>query len=131
MQGHGGLADSFLSSPLWQPLSRLSYSVYIWHMFTLEVNSRILRTNTYFSNYNFMLNCWSVIGITIWMSYVLYVIIEAPFGGLDSPLRTQQPRAPSEQKQSSVDVQQDQLNDGRNLDEPEEPKKEATTTVSE
>ncbi|EDW37589.1 GL10441 [Drosophila persimilis] len=33
MQGHGGLADSFLSSPLWQPLSRLSYSVYIWHMF--------------------------------------------------------------------------------------------------
>ncbi|EDW35262.1 GL10504 [Drosophila persimilis] len=70
-----------------------------------------------------MLNCWSVIGITIWMSYVLYVIIEAPFGGLDSLLRTQQPRAPSEQKQSSVDVQQDQLNDGRNLDEPEEPKK--------
>ncbi|XP_017145314.1 nose resistant to fluoxetine protein 6-like [Drosophila miranda] len=131
MQGHGGLADSFLSSPLWQPLSRLSYSVYIWHMFTLEVNSRILRTNTYFSNYNFMLSFWSVIGITILMSYVLYVIIEAPFGGLDSLLRTREPQAPSEQKQSSVDVQQDQLNDGRNLDEPEEPKEESTTTVSE
>ncbi|XP_026847251.1 nose resistant to fluoxetine protein 6 [Drosophila persimilis] len=131
MQGHGGLADSFLSSPLWQPLSRLSYSVYIWHMFTLEVNSRILRTNTYFSNYNLMLNFWSVIGITVLMSYVLYVIIEAPFGGLDNLLRTRQPRAPSEQKQSSVDVQQDQMNDGRNLDEPEEPKEEATTTVSE
>ncbi|EDW35116.1 GL18132 [Drosophila persimilis] len=78
-----------------------------------------------------MLNFWSVIGITIWMSYVLYVIIEAPFGGLDSLLRTRQSRAPSEQKQSSVDVQQDQLNEGRNLDEPEELKEEATTTVSE
>ncbi|EDW25183.1 GL24551 [Drosophila persimilis] len=77
MQGYGGLADSFLSSPLWQPLSRLSYSVYIWNMFTLE------------------------------------------------------PRSPSEQKQSSVDVQQDQFNVGRNLDEPEKPKEEATTTVSE
>ncbi|XP_026849841.1 uncharacterized protein LOC113567294 [Drosophila persimilis] len=131
MQGYGGLADSFLSSPLWQPLSRLSYSVYIWNMFTLEVNSRILRTNTYFSNYNFMLNFWSVIGITILMSYVFYVIIGAPFGGLDSLLRTRQPRSPSEQKQSSVDVQQDQFNVGRNLDEPEEPKEEATTTVSE
>ncbi|XP_026849890.1 uncharacterized protein LOC6587367 [Drosophila persimilis] len=131
MQGYGGLADSFLSSPLWQPLSRLSYSVYIWNMFTLEVNSRILRTNTYFSNYNFMLNFWSVIGITILMSYVFYVIIEAPFGGLDSLLRTRQPRSPSEQKQSSVDVQQDQFNVGRNLDEPEKPKEEATTTVSE
>jgi len=52
MQGYGGLANSFLSSPLWQPFSRLSYSMYIWHMFVQEMNSRSVRTNTYFSSYS-------------------------------------------------------------------------------
>jgi len=51
MQGYGGLANSFLSSPLWQPLSRLSYSVYIWHVFVQEINTRITRTNLYLSDY--------------------------------------------------------------------------------
>lgn len=51
MNGYGGLANSFLSSPLWQPLSRLSYSVYMWHMFFQEINIRSMRTNSYFSNY--------------------------------------------------------------------------------
>ncbi|XP_026847265.1 nose resistant to fluoxetine protein 6 isoform X1 [Drosophila persimilis] len=136
MQGHGGLANSFLSSPLWQPLSRLSYSVYIWHLFVQEVNSRSVRTNTYFSDYNLMLKFWSDFGITILMSYLLYIVIEAPFGGLDNLLRSREksvlkPQAPSEQKQSSVDVQQDQLNDGRNLVESDVPKEEATETTPE
>lgn len=52
MQGYGGLANSFLSSPLWQPLSRLSYSVYIWHVFMQELNARRTRTNAYYSDYN-------------------------------------------------------------------------------
>lgn len=51
MQGYGGPINSYLSHPLWQPLSRLSYSVYIWHLFVEEMNSRNVRTNTYFSNY--------------------------------------------------------------------------------
>lgn len=52
VQGYGSLANSFLSSPLWQPLSRLSYSVYIWHMFVVEVNSKSVRTGVYFSDYS-------------------------------------------------------------------------------
>ncbi|XP_002137010.2 nose resistant to fluoxetine protein 6-like isoform X2 [Drosophila pseudoobscura] len=87
MQGHGGLANSFLSSPLWQPLSRLSYSVYIWHMFMLEVNSKNTRTSTYFSDYTVMLKFWSDFGFTVLMAYVFYLIIEAPFGGFDNLLR--------------------------------------------
>ncbi|XP_002137011.2 nose resistant to fluoxetine protein 6-like isoform X1 [Drosophila pseudoobscura] len=136
MQGHGGLANSFLSSPLWQPLSRLSYSVYIWHLFVQEVNSRSVRTNTYFSDYNLMLKFWSDFGITILMSYLFYIVIEAPIGGLDNLLRSREksvlkPQAPSEQKQSSVADQQDQLNDGRNLVESDVPKEEATETTPE
>ncbi|XP_020810599.1 nose resistant to fluoxetine protein 6-like [Drosophila serrata] len=84
MQGYGSLANSLLSSPLWQPLSRLSYSIFIWHMFVQEVNSRNVRTSTYFSNYKVMLNFWSDFGISLVMSYLLYLIIEAPIGGLDA-----------------------------------------------
>nr|XP_032296495.1 O-acyltransferase like protein-like [Drosophila virilis] len=50
MQGYG-MADSFLSSPLWQPLSKLSYSAYVWHIMIQEINGRRVQTNTYFSNY--------------------------------------------------------------------------------
>ncbi|EDW26677.1 GL19118 [Drosophila persimilis] len=70
---------------------------------------------------------WSDFGITIFISYLLYVVIEAPFGGLDNLLRSREksvlkPQAPSEQKQSSVDVQQGQLNAGSNLVESDVPK---------
>ncbi|XP_016995112.2 nose resistant to fluoxetine protein 6 [Drosophila takahashii] len=82
-KGYGGLANSFLSSPLWQPLSKLSYSAYIWHIFIQEVNNRRIRSNTYFSNYDVMLNFWSTFGFTLLMSYVLYVAIEAPLEGLE------------------------------------------------
>jgi len=51
MQGYGGLANSFLSSPLWQPMSKLSYSAYIFHMFMESLNAGLTRTNTYFSDY--------------------------------------------------------------------------------
>ncbi|KAH8247738.1 hypothetical protein KR038_009245 [Drosophila bunnanda] len=87
MQGYGGLANSFLSCPLWQPLSRLSYSIYIWHMFVQEVNSRNVRTNTYFSNYSAMEHFWFDLGFTVLLSYYFYIIIEAPLCGFDSLLR--------------------------------------------
>ncbi|XP_017046357.1 nose resistant to fluoxetine protein 6 [Drosophila ficusphila] len=89
MQGYGGLANSFLSSPLWQPLSKLSYSVYMWHSFIQEINQRIRRTNTYFSDYQVMLDFWSSLGFTVLFSYLLYLLIEAPIGGLDFLVRPQ------------------------------------------
>ncbi|KAH8382323.1 hypothetical protein KR009_002919 [Drosophila setifemur] len=82
MQGYGGMANSFLSSPLWQPLSRLSYSIYMWHKFIMEINIRSVRTNTYFSDYEVMLKFWADLGFTLLMSYLLHLLIEAPFSGL-------------------------------------------------
>ncbi|BFF91966.1 nose resistant to fluoxetine protein 6-like [Drosophila madeirensis] len=136
MQGYGGLANSFLSSPLWQPLSRLSYSVYMWHMFMQEMNFRLTRTNTYFSDYNVMRDFWSVFGFTLLISYALYITIEAPLGGLGNLIRPQrktimQPLAPSEQIKTSADVQPLELNDGRNLVEHEVPRIEETAIASE
>ncbi|KAH8347530.1 hypothetical protein KR059_012046 [Drosophila kikkawai] len=98
MQGYGGLANSFLSSPLWQPLSRLSYSVYMWHKFIQEINTRSARTNSYFSDYQVMLKFWSTLGVTLLLSYMMYLLIEAPFGGLPYFLRRPKAKTVSQVK---------------------------------
>ncbi|EDW56172.1 GM22968 [Drosophila sechellia] len=86
MHGYGGLANSFLSSPLWQPLSKLSYSAYIFHMFMESLNAGITRTNTYFSDYQVMLRFWGDFGFTMLLAFAVYILIEAPFGNLEGLL---------------------------------------------
>lgn len=49
--GYGGMANSFLSSPMWQPLSKLSYCAYIFHLFFESLHAGMTHTNTYFTNY--------------------------------------------------------------------------------
>ncbi|EDV44675.1 uncharacterized protein Dana_GF20203 [Drosophila ananassae] len=83
MQGYGGIANSILSSPLWQPMSRLSYSAYIFHMFVESLNAGLVRSNTYFSDYQVMLRFWADFGFTILLAFVAFIIIEAPFGNLE------------------------------------------------
>ncbi|XP_034654274.1 LOW QUALITY PROTEIN: uncharacterized protein LOC117892263 [Drosophila subobscura] len=86
MHGYGGLANSFLASPLWQPLSKLSYSAYIFHMFIESLNGGITRTNTFFSDYQVMLRFWGDFGFTLLLAFFVYILIEAPFGNLESLL---------------------------------------------
>ncbi|KAH8238144.1 hypothetical protein KR032_000126 [Drosophila birchii] len=100
MQGYGGLANSFLSSPLWQPLSRLSYSAYIFHMFIEGLNAGLTRTNTYFSDYQVMLRFWGDFGFVMLLAFAAYILIEAPFGNLEGlllPIKS--PAAPPKVKQ--------------------------------
>ncbi|XP_032311857.1 nose resistant to fluoxetine protein 6 [Drosophila ananassae] len=113
---YGGLANSFLSSPVWQPLSRISYSAYIWHIFIQELNHRRTRTNTYFSDYDAMLNFWGGFGFTLIMAYAFYVTIEAPLAGLEGLLlpsrkKPAKPRENGEQPQNKEDAQKSQSED--------------------
>ncbi|XP_062140330.1 nose resistant to fluoxetine protein 6-like [Drosophila sulfurigaster albostrigata] len=84
--GYGGLANSFLSSPLWQPLSKLSYCAYIWHFFIEELNGFSTHTSTYFSDYQVMLRFWPDFGFTVLLSYLMYILVEAPTGGIQTLL---------------------------------------------
>lgn len=47
--GYGGPINYFLSHPLWQPLSRLSYSIYIVHFLVIIVTMATIKTSPYFS----------------------------------------------------------------------------------
>ncbi|KAH8349031.1 hypothetical protein KR067_001463 [Drosophila pandora] len=106
MQGYGGLANSFLTSPLWQPLSKLSFCVYMGHLFIQNLNGGRTRVNTYFSDYDVvsnlllarnrkseiiffipqMLRFWQDFGFSVILAYFMYILIEAPCGGLQSML---------------------------------------------
>ncbi|XP_062125395.1 nose resistant to fluoxetine protein 6-like [Drosophila sulfurigaster albostrigata] len=89
MKGYGGLADSFLSSPLWQPLSRLSYSAYIFHVYIQLVNDKRVRSPSYLSDYDMMLSFWGTFSFTVLMAYVMHIILEAPLGALEDILLPQ------------------------------------------
>ncbi|XP_051862820.1 nose resistant to fluoxetine protein 6-like [Drosophila albomicans] len=89
MKGYGGLADSFLSSPLWQPLSRLSYSAYIYHVYIQLVNDKRVRSPSYLSDYDMMLSFWGTFSFTVLMAYVMHIILEAPLGALEGILLSQ------------------------------------------
>ncbi|XP_034490672.1 nose resistant to fluoxetine protein 6-like [Drosophila innubila] len=98
--GYGGMANSFLSSPMWQPLSKLSYCAYIVHLFVEQFNAIITHTSTYFSDYQVMLRFWSDFGFTVLAAYFLYILLEAPTGGIQMLLlpsgrpKPPQPAAP-------------------------------------
>lgn len=45
----GGAVNWFLSHPLWQPISRLSYSIYLLHFPVLLVTMATMKSSPYFS----------------------------------------------------------------------------------
>ncbi|KAH8272279.1 hypothetical protein KR044_006677 [Drosophila immigrans] len=93
--GYGGLANSFLSSPMWQPLSKLSYCAYIWHLLIEQFNGINTHTNTYFSDYQVMLRFWPDFGFTVLLAYMMYILVEAPTGGIQMLLLPSgRPKAP-------------------------------------
>ena len=50
-QGYGGWINSFLSHPLWQPLSRISFAMYLCHVTVLTIIYGNLQTSIYFSQF--------------------------------------------------------------------------------
>lgn len=49
VHGYGGPVNWFLSHPLWQPLSRLCYSIYLLHFPIVLVIQATMKTTPYFS----------------------------------------------------------------------------------
>lgn len=56
VHGYGGPVNWFLSWPQWQPLARLSYSIYIMHVPIQIAMVSSMRTTTFFSDVNMVIN---------------------------------------------------------------------------
>lgn len=50
--GRGGVINTLLSWSVWQPISRLSYCLYIWHLLVEMLNTGRLKSSQHFSNYD-------------------------------------------------------------------------------
>lgn len=57
VRNSGGPINYFLSHPLWQPLSRLSYSIYLIHIFIIWITMATTKTSLYFSEWNAVCFC--------------------------------------------------------------------------
>lgn len=59
--GYGGPVNWFLSHPLWQPLSRLSYSIYLVHFPVIIATTGSMKTPPYFSELNAVSFCKEIL----------------------------------------------------------------------
>ncbi|KAL5284196.1 hypothetical protein ACFFRR_006460, partial [Megaselia abdita] len=80
--GYGGVINSFLSNPLWQPFARLSFSMFVSHMAIITIINSNTKTLTHFSDFESILGFWSRFGIIIICSIGLALVIELPMSGL-------------------------------------------------
>ncbi|XP_030245897.1 nose resistant to fluoxetine protein 6, partial [Drosophila navojoa] len=77
--GRGGMVNTLLSWSFWQPISKLSYCLYIWHLLIEMANTGRIKSSLHFSNYDAILHFWSDFGITLLVSLLMYLCVEAPF----------------------------------------------------
>lgn len=86
VNGYGGPVDTFLSWPFWQPIARLSYSMYIIHLMVEMANGGRTKINVQFSDYDVILRFWGDFGITILVSIAAYLMFESPMLGVEKVL---------------------------------------------
>ncbi|EDV92767.1 O-acyltransferase like protein [Drosophila grimshawi] len=105
MNGYGGMADSFLSSPLWQPLSKISYSAYIFHIVMQQIIGSRMRSSAFFSDFEMMIKFWSTFGFSVLLAFVMHLIVEAPFGVLSTMLMPS--RRPTPKPENTAEIHQE------------------------
>ncbi|KAH8273515.1 hypothetical protein KR018_009058, partial [Drosophila ironensis] len=95
--GLAPVVNDLLSWTLWQPLSKLSYCLYIWHLLVETVHVARVKSSLHFSNYDAILRFWSDFGITLMVSLVMHLCVEVPLARLELQLlaRRAKPKAKS------------------------------------
>ncbi|XP_015839398.1 nose resistant to fluoxetine protein 6 isoform X2 [Tribolium castaneum] len=78
VSGYGGPIDTFLSLPIFQFLTKLSYSMYLVHYSVIVVRYAILRNNEKFSNLTLMHVFWGDFMFTLGLSLILCLTFESP-----------------------------------------------------
>ncbi|XP_058814383.1 nose resistant to fluoxetine protein 6-like [Topomyia yanbarensis] len=87
VNGNGGFINEVLSSPLWQPLSKLSFTMYLLHLQLLLMASIApVKTDGYFSVMDIFYRIWGAVGLTTSISVLWSSIFEIPFVTLDKLL---------------------------------------------
>ncbi|XP_063845290.1 nose resistant to fluoxetine protein 6-like isoform X2 [Scylla paramamosain] len=90
--GYGGIVDDFLSHPIWQPISRLTYSIYLVAFpmqFLLAYN---LRVASYYSYINKIIETVGALVVAFPVAVLVSLMAESPVMGLERLLLRPGPR---------------------------------------
>ncbi|XP_037708397.1 nose resistant to fluoxetine protein 6 [Drosophila subpulchrella] len=84
--GLAPIINDLLGWSFWQPLSKLSYCLFIWHLLVETVHIARIKTSLHFSDYDAILRFWSDFGITMFVSLFMHLFVEVPLGRLEMEL---------------------------------------------
>lgn len=79
----GGPIDTFLSLPMWQPLSRLSYAIYIVHFPLLTLINSTKKTPSYFSEVTVNQNFISIFVLSTFIAIPMTLAFELPINAIN------------------------------------------------
>lgn len=74
----GGPVNWFLSHPLWQPLSRLCYAIYLLHFLAILIFMASMKTTPYFTEVSAFHAFIGFYVITVFVSIVATLAFESP-----------------------------------------------------
>ncbi|XP_001849838.2 nose resistant to fluoxetine protein 6 [Culex quinquefasciatus] len=87
VNGQGGVIDGILGSELWQPLAKLSFTMYLLHLQLLLMASIAnSKTEQNFSVMDLYYRIWGAIGLTTSVSLLWSAVFEVPFVTLEKVL---------------------------------------------
>ncbi|XP_071532649.1 nose resistant to fluoxetine protein 6-like isoform X2 [Panulirus ornatus] len=84
--GYGGVVDGFLSHPVWQPMSRLTYDIYLVAFPLQYAIAYCSRSPFYFTHVNKIIETVSTIMITGSVAVLVSLTVEAPIISLEKIL---------------------------------------------
>ncbi|CAG2100116.1 unnamed protein product [Medioppia subpectinata] len=81
--GSGGIVNRMLSHPVFVPLSRLSFGVYLSHLVIIFIMFFTKKSVTDWTHFDFLTNGMVTIILSYVLALVLYFLLEAPFANLE------------------------------------------------
>lgn len=85
--GHGGVLNWVLAIPFLQPLSRLSYGVFILHFPIVIITKSLQRVPDYFSEYQAFIFFLGVLGMSFIVAIPWYLCFEEPVINLEKTIK--------------------------------------------
>lgn len=79
----GGAINRFLSHPYWQPISKISFAMYLVHHPVIMLTAATIKTLPHFNEATFYLNIIGNIGLTILVAIPTTLAFDSPIDTID------------------------------------------------
>ncbi|XP_069690587.1 nose resistant to fluoxetine protein 6-like [Periplaneta americana] len=78
LTGYGGIFNTISSSEVFVPLSRLTLSTYMIHLYVIQYRLSVIQTPDYLNDYNMVLLTISTLMTSVFCAFPIYLLAERP-----------------------------------------------------